>query len=237
MKTFKKILLAILVISVSAVLCVYAYKASHLEITRIHDPNEIKLFAVKDTETVLYESLQYNGNLYYAADELNQFPEYAGVFQQEAYTDTIAPYTFHKNVCTDKMYYVFINYPLNVLFAERFYTYNGDDSVIFLENTSFLGPHGWIYVREGYEFPTLQKNKPTEIFLCGSYDEDLYIPEEQHAEILKCITEHGDLTEFPMIRDNKWRTLCVNYENSGLTEMLAMKDYEGNITYIEGGTK
>lgn len=201
-----------------------AYKSRNIQIDIGANINEDHLL-----------SFEYNNNLYHSIDCAIKDGEYSDTFARD--TD-IYPYVLNETEKDDKMFYVFEKNLVNILSADRFFSYDTDDNVIWLKNTSAFGPDGWLCVKQGYEFPTIDANTIDKIWLQNyETDEKIDIPKEQQKDIIDCLIKRDDLSKISILMKTEWDALCVDYKDSAFSEIIAQHGDDGNISCTSGGSK
>lgn len=139
--------------------------------------------------------------------------------------------------------------------ADKFFEYENDSekNVIFIEPSVPTpgGPsYGWYYIKEGFQFPTVDKNKVSAILISDVYDasggsdqieiEGYYytrLDEKLYPQLISCIIEHKNYYEL-LPEKYKENTLMVQYEDCPLfaEEIAWYSNDTGEITWAEGGT-
>ncbi len=186
--------------------------------------------------------LEYQGNKYCRLQDVSSMYEDSGVLVEDCrwYWRYEHPYEYFEKETEDKKRY-FRDSPVfpNFLATYRFCTFVDDPQINFLyePNDSFVGPNrGWLYIKEGYVFPTIE-NAELETICIRSSGEILDLKDTVNkADIIDCVISHTDFTShLPQEYQQNWSRLYFKYKDCPLYECVASNEIE-EILWETGGT-
>ena len=198
-----------------------------------------------NVEAQVYKSeigncLYYKDNKYYMLEDVAQNYMDSGVLYEDDswYWEYEHPYVYEESdLNSENKYYRRTPIFPNIFAVYRFCTFNNDsqNNFLYVPNDSFVGTsYGWLYVKEGCEFPTLYNSEVKALYV----GRNLIVLEntDDYSDIIECIKTHEDFTDFlPNEYKESWKELYVQYEDSPLYECVATYN-NGSIVWNKGGT-
>lgn len=230
----KKRIILLVLLPVLFIFSVFIFKSINMKVWNVSlEEKQTEHYAVNLTSFI------YNGEKYYELEELRKIGVYNDTFELE--NDYIYPYYFVEDMKSEVNYVTYDKSFFSILCADRIFEYQNDleRSILFVENNNVSGPsEGWYYVKDEFEFPNLNNDIVSSIFITTDMDTPnesniIEINADVYAEIISEIKEHGDFKEF--LPQREWSALYIKYSNSPLAERIARND-EGIIVWQEGGT-
>lgn len=184
-------------------------------------------------------SFVYNEEVYYELEDLRKLGLYENTFTLDS--ESLSPYYLTGKKTNNLKYVAYGKDIFSILCADSFFMYENDfeKNIIFIENKGPGGPSdGWIYIKEGYEFPTADVNDISSIFITinntnPNKSNIVKINSNNYNEMINAIKSHKDFQNLLPCED--WIALYIEYKNSPLTEKIAKND-DGVVNWQVGGT-